>query len=115
MQVARGHNVVTVKGNSAMASIRKRNGKWQVQVRKKGSSPIGRSFTLRADAQEWARETERLAERRGLHSDPKLLNQITVRDLLTRYYGSLSQPLPGLLHRLCRSRENPLLILPSHR
>ena len=85
MQIARGHNVVTQGQISAMASIRKRNGRWQVQVRRRGCSGLAKSFTLRADALEWARETERSAERRGLRTDPKLLDQMTVRDLLTRY------------------------------
>ena len=68
-----------------MASIRKRNGKWQVQIRRRGCTGLAKSFTLRADALEWARETERSTERRGFATDPKLLDQMTVRDLLTRY------------------------------
>jgi hypothetical protein len=85
MQAARGHNVVTVSGNFAMASIRKHRGNWQVQVRRKGVGSVSRSFTLKADALEWAGETERTAQRRGLHANPKLLERSTVSELLTRY------------------------------
>jgi len=40
-----------------MATIRKRSGKWHVQVRKLGQS-ITRSFTSKNDAERWARQTE---------------------------------------------------------
>jgi len=40
-----------------MASIRKRNGKYQVQVRI-GQNSKSKSFTLLSDAREWARSTE---------------------------------------------------------
>ena len=56
-----------------MATIRKRKSRWQVQVRRKGSPPVGRSFTARRDAVERARQMESLANRRGLGSDPRLL------------------------------------------
>ena len=56
-----------------MATIRTRIAKWQVQVGSKGSPPVGRSFTARRDAVEWARQMECLADRRGLGSDPRLL------------------------------------------
>lgn len=38
-----------------MATIRKRNQKWHVQIRRKGMSSLTRSFAQRADALEWAR------------------------------------------------------------
>ena len=45
----------------------------KVQVRRKGSPPVGRSFTARGDAVERAHQMESLADRRGLGSDPRLL------------------------------------------
>lgn len=42
-----------------MATIRKRNGKWQAQVRKVGHEPISRTFLARVDAQRWAKSVER--------------------------------------------------------
>lgn len=40
-----------------MATIRKRSGKWHVQVRKMGKS-ITKSFTSKSDAERWARDEE---------------------------------------------------------
>jgi hypothetical protein len=68
-----------------MATIRKRGGKWQVQVRRKGFDPISRSFNLKSDADEWARHIERQADRRELPADHRRLKEITVRDVLERY------------------------------
>ena len=45
-----------------MATIRKRNGRWQVQIRKSGTRAISRTFTLKQDALFWAREQERVLE-----------------------------------------------------
>ena len=39
-----------------MATIWNRNGRWHVQVRKAGSTSINRTFSLKSDAQFWARE-----------------------------------------------------------
>ncbi|MDP3522950.1 MAG: site-specific integrase, partial [Hoeflea sp.] len=68
-----------------MAAIRKRNDRWQVQVRRKGFDPISRSFLLKTDALEWAREIERQADRQELATDRKVLETITLRDLTVRY------------------------------
>jgi hypothetical protein len=46
-----------------MASIRKRRGKVQVQIRRAGHRPISKTFILRKDALEWARDAERQADR----------------------------------------------------
>ena len=40
-----------------MASIRKRDGKYQVQVRKDGKS-ISKTFTNKSDAVKWSKEQE---------------------------------------------------------
>ena len=48
-----------------MATIRNRNGRWHVQVRKSGSTSINRTFSLKSDAQLWAREKERELELEG--------------------------------------------------
>jgi hypothetical protein len=49
-----------------MATVNKRpSGKWQATVRKDGKSQ-SKSFSKRADAVTWARETELRAERDGL-------------------------------------------------
>ena len=68
-----------------MATIRKRGSKWQVQIRRKGSSPVSRSFLSRKDAAEWGRQSEALVDRRGLSTDPRLLDDLTFGQLLIRY------------------------------
>jgi integrase len=68
-----------------MATYRKRNGKWQVQVRRTGQSPISRTFTHKADAERWSREMERAADRGELDSELCSSTARTVGDLLRRY------------------------------
>jgi hypothetical protein len=41
-----------------VATIRKRNGQWQVQVRRRGFDPVSKTFTTRQDATGWARLIE---------------------------------------------------------
>ena len=68
-----------------MSTIRKRNQKWQVQIRRIGSAPVTRMFTRKSDAQQWSRMMEIRADRLDLACDPRELSRITVADLLTRY------------------------------
>lgn len=68
-----------------MATVRKRGGKWQVQVRRKGLPNLSRTFGVKSDALLWARHTETEADRRGLPSDPRALERLTVADVLSRY------------------------------
>tara|TARA_R110000787_G_C13422728_1_gene445003 strand:- start:1655 stop:2641 length:987 start_codon:yes stop_codon:yes gene_type:complete len=78
-----------------MAAIRKRNDRWQVQVRRKGFDPISRSFLLKTDALEWAREIERQADRHELATDRKVLETITLRDLIVRYVDCIVKDKKG--------------------
>lgn len=73
-----------------MATIRNRNQKWQVQVRRKGETPFSRTFGLRKDAELWARQMERQADRRDLPKDPRLLEQFTLGELVVRYRDTVS-------------------------
>ena len=41
-----------------MATIRKRQGKWQVQVRHIGHKQISKTFNRKQEAEQWARELE---------------------------------------------------------
>lgn len=68
-----------------MASLRYRNGKWQVQVRRYGHTPQAKSFQSKADAQRWARHVEAELDRTLIPHDPRLLSTITVAELLARY------------------------------
>jgi integrase len=48
-----------------MATVRRRDGKWQAQVRRRGHTK-SRTFLQRADAQKWAKQTELEIDRLGL-------------------------------------------------
>ena len=41
-----------------MATIRKRKGKWQVQVRHLGHNGVSKTFLRKQEAEQWARELE---------------------------------------------------------
>lgn len=68
-----------------MATIRKRNGKWEVQVRRHGFPAKTRSFQSKADAKEWATEIERRHDRQELGPDRKALKNIALAELVERY------------------------------
>lgn len=68
-----------------MATIRKRNGKYQVQVRRQGCAPISKTFLKLDDAKAWARLTEVEADQVGLPVDPRVLAKTTVAMILERY------------------------------
>ena len=68
-----------------MATIRNRNGRWRVQVRRSGTKSVNRTFTLKSDAQVWAREQERAIELDGYEKPNKELLDNTLSDLLDRY------------------------------
>lgn len=102
-----------------MASIRKRNGKFQVQVRRKGLAPITKSFSRKADAQEWARVMEVQADRQELSVDRKVLDTITLRELVERYRDEIVTTKKGaeietlilnafLRHSICKKRLSEL-------
>jgi len=73
-----------------MASYRKRAGSWQAQVRRKGQSPITKTFKHKADAEAWARKIEAEIDRTGLPLDPRHLDRMTVGDLLKRYRDEIA-------------------------
>ena len=68
-----------------MATIRDRNGRWHVQVRRSGTKSVNRTFTLKSDAQLWAREQERAIELDGFNKPNKELLNDTLSGLLDRY------------------------------
>ncbi len=72
-----------------MATIRKINNKWQVQIRRKGFKPTSRSFFKKSDALEWARFKEGQADRRDFLYDPYILEQMTWGELLERYRDTI--------------------------
>jgi hypothetical protein len=73
-----------------MATIRKQRKKWQVQIRRSGVRPMSKSFAVRKDATEWARQMEVRADRAELPSDPKALQRVTLGELVERYRDTVS-------------------------
>ncbi|MER8484248.1 site-specific integrase [Mesorhizobium sp. M1322] len=68
-----------------MATIRKRGTKWQVQIRRQGFPTISRSFLKKGDAAEWARHWEAKADRNELPANAKVLDSISLGQLVERY------------------------------
>jgi integrase len=77
------HTCVTQDMGNDMASIRKRKGKYQAQIRRSGFLPISRTFLSKADAQTWVRQIESSLDRGDL--DQIKLQQHTLNDLILQY------------------------------
>ena len=67
-----------------MASLRKRNNRWEVRVRRTGQPTQTKTFTLKSDAQQWAREAEIALEKGELFHKPKI-SPLTLNDAVKRY------------------------------
>jgi integrase len=65
-----------------MASIRQRDGKFQVRIIRKGHGALSKTFTNRGDALKWARATEVEIERGAIQTHTR---SITLRDAIERY------------------------------
>ncbi|WP_375599624.1 tyrosine-type recombinase/integrase [Devosia sp. Naph2] len=72
-----------------MATIRKRNGKWQAQIRRQGSKALSRTFHSRKDAEAWGRDVESRFDR-GEPFIPLHQPLATLRDLLARYRDNIT-------------------------
>lgn len=101
-----------------MASIRKRSGKYHVQVRRQGFPTRTKSFLQHKDAKEWARERELEADRGELENTKAELKKYTLADIVSRYLDEVV-PLkkqsvetyfqsPFLRHRICSKRLDVL-------
>ncbi len=73
-----------------MATIRKRGNKYQVQIRRKGTSGVVRTFHTKADADEWARHMEVKADRGDLPIPVRDLNGYKIEDVLKRYRNEIT-------------------------
>lgn len=67
-----------------MATIRKRNGQWQVQVRRRGFDPISKTFQARQDAAGWARQVEAEMDR-NVFVPRRPAESATIGFLIERY------------------------------
>ena len=72
-----------------MATIRKRNGKWQVQIRRESVGSRSQTFNLKSDAERWARQVEQEFDRHGIAADLTALRTTTLADLIVRYRNSV--------------------------
>ncbi|MBO1909517.1 site-specific integrase [Microvirga sp. 3-52] len=88
-----------------MATIRKRGSSWQVQVRRDGFPPLTKTFSIRADAAEWARDKERQIDRAELLNTIRDFKGITVADLLRRYEQEVTPRKRGARFEQSRLRQ----------
>ena len=77
--------IVAQYGELIMASIRKRNGKWQVQIRRTGHLSLNRSFIQKINAVRWIREMEIDLDQNGLVSKGYKLLDMKFSQILCRY------------------------------
>lgn len=68
-----------------MANIRKRNGKWQAQVRRDGYSSLTKTFVHRRDAETWARQSEAGLDKSALPLNPQRIRTLSLGALIERY------------------------------
>ena len=66
-----------------MASIRKKNGRWQAQVRSRVHGSTSKTFHKKADAEYWAREQEALMQA-GRWQKPNVCN-LTIGEMMEEY------------------------------
>lgn len=92
-----------------MATIRPMRDKWQAIVRRKGHPTLTKSFSLRKDAEKWARLQEHLLDA-GQWVDQTEAKQTALGELLERYSREISVTKRGAeieairLKALCRSK-----------
>jgi integrase len=86
-----------------MGSIRKRNDRYQAQVRREGVTPVSKTFQSKRDAEAWIRGIEARIDAGEVNiTTPKLL---TLRDLLNRYSQEVTPFKKGQLQEQGRIRR----------
>ena len=92
-----------------MASIRKRNGLWQAQVRSKHAGSASKSFHRKTDAERWATAQEALMQ--SGQWQKKMPSHFTIGLMLKRYLETVTPAKRGKaqetrrLHRLLRETQ----------
>jgi integrase len=77
-----------------MASLRKRNGRWQAQIRRAGQTPISRTFPSRVEARRWTVAQEaKLASAAPINAT--VCRNLTLGDLAKRYAAEVSPKKKG--------------------
>ncbi|WP_263486537.1 tyrosine-type recombinase/integrase [Mesorhizobium sp. ESP6-5] len=87
-----------------MASIRKRGGTWQAQVRREGHRAITRSFGKKAEAAKWAREQEGRFDEGELRANGQKERSCRLKDLLNRYSQAITRHKRGRAAELAHMR-----------
>lgn len=77
-----------------MASFRKRSGRWQARVSRRGFPDAVKTFATREDAQKWARSVERQFDV-GDFLPQQRSSSLTLRDLIERYRSEVVPKLRG--------------------
>lgn len=93
-----------------MATLRKRGSRWHVQVRRKGFTPLTRSFAVRAEGEAWARQIEAGIDRGEPTAAPGN-SIVTVGELLLRYVSSVTPKKKSHVSESCRiqaMRKHPI-------
>lgn len=85
-----------------MATIRKLRGRWQAQVRRRGTKPRCKSFDTKLEAEKWARDLEAQVDRFGAAPDTKILESTTLGQLLERYQREVSPLKRGSVQEIQR-------------
>ena len=101
-----------------MATIRRRGATWQVQVRRQGHATLSRTFRLKADAEQWARQKEAEIDRGELPVDTRVLRSHTLAHLLERYADTVVPRKRGVNRELYMLRvilRHPMSRLSLHR
>jgi integrase len=88
-----------------MAYFEQRKNGWRAQVRRRGMPSISRTFDLKADAEAWAREIEREAQRGNISALDNAAGRTTVGEVIARYRetvlpASRNLGLPSLLRNI---------------
>jgi hypothetical protein len=73
-----------------MATFRRRGTKWQAQIRLRGHPAMSRTFTLKNDAEVWARQIEASIERRDFSGSLVALKTVTLLQMLERYEATVT-------------------------
>ena len=96
-----------------MASIRKRNGLWQVQVRSRKIGSASKSFHKKADAVAWAKIQEALMQTGNWRNRDQI--NVTVGDLMGNYLNKVTPTKRGAVTETRRLKrlltENSLMII----
>jgi integrase len=96
-----------VNRKEKMAGYRKREGKWEVRIRRLNQKGISKTFVSKEDAQKWAREYEAKIEK-GLFEDLSHANSISLKELLQQYCNEVSSTKRGFaeekykINKLCK-------------